>query len=68
VWLSAISQSPSVLLAAGGVFGGDPGRFLAVEPLDRPDTLVILQGRRVVSGTALVGPAAEGYDALRDWQ
>jgi hypothetical protein len=63
-----ILQSPLVLLAAGGVFGGDPGRFLAVELLDMPDTLVIRRGYRVAPGTALVGPAAEGYDILRNWQ
>jgi hypothetical protein len=68
VWPPAISQPPSVLLAAGGVFGGDPGRFLAVERFDRPGRPVILQGHRVVSGTALAGPAAEGCDTLQDWQ
>jgi hypothetical protein len=60
--------APSVLLVAGGVFGGDLGRFLAAGQFGRPDALVILQGHRVLSCTALAGPAAEGCDALQNCQ
>jgi hypothetical protein len=33
----------SLLVVGGGLFGGDPGGFLAVDPFDRPSTPVINQ-------------------------